>query len=118
MLAVSSGAELPLVLPVPTSNVLPFTCQTYWLKLVVLNVARVLVCFIFLFTFVTLFVHSLLMTVSQIGLLTICTWGFNTLVNWGRSVSCGVFSQPVFGEILLLPLVVVTGIFFFKQKLF
>lgn len=38
-------------------------------------------CFIFLFAFVTLFVPSLLTTVSQIGL---CTWRFDTLVNWGR----------------------------------
>lgn len=29
----------------------------------------------------------------------------------GKSVSCVVLSQPAFGEILLLPLVVVTGIF-------
>lgn len=32
-------------------------------------------------------------------------------------MSCGVLSQPALGEILLLPLVVVTGIFFKKQKL-
>lgn len=32
-------------------------------------------------------------------------------------MNCGVLSQPAFGKILLLPLVVVTGIFLKKQKL-
>lgn len=33
------------------------------------------------------------------------------LSDLGESVSCGLLSQPAFGEVLLLPLVVVTGIF-------
>lgn len=73
-----------LGITVPTSHVLPFTCQTYWLNLVVLNVARVLVSVYFSLHIVTLFVPSLLTAVSHIGLFAICTWGFNTLVNWGR----------------------------------
>lgn len=63
----------------PQRHVLPFPCQTYWLKLVVLDVARVLV-FVLFFSLHLLhcFVPSLLTTVSQIGLLTICTWRFDS----------------------------------------
>lgn len=107
VLAVSSGAELPSVLPVPSSHVWPFPLPDL---LVVLNVAEVLVSVLFfsLHLLHCLSLPSLLL--SQIGLPTICTWRCDTLVNWG-SVSCAVLSQPAFGEILLLPLVVVTGIF-------
>lgn len=94
------------------SHILPFTCQTYWLNLVVLNV--LLECW-FLFYF------------SLHICYTVCPFPpYNCVSDWpayhlyleiyylselGESLSCGVFSQPAFGEILLLPLVVVTGIF-------
>lgn len=101
-----------------SQHVLPFPCQTYWLKLVVLNVARVLVSVLF---FSLHLLHCLSLPSFQLCLskwpayhlyLEICF-----LSELGENMSCGVLSQPAFSKILLLPLVVVTGIFLKNKSL-
>lgn len=110
VLAVSSGAELPSVLPVPNSHVLPFPLPDLLVEAGCTKCCwNVDFCFIFLFEFVTLFVPSLLTPVWDWPAyhLYLEIWYLSEL---GECELCCALTASI-GEILLLPLVVVTGIF-------